>query len=146
MFRLTALDHVVLRVSDVQRCLDFYQRVLGCTVENVNAEIGLYQLRAGDCIIDLVDVAAPLGVQGGCAPQQQGHNLDHFCVRVEPFEEAEIRRHLAGFGIEAGPVADNWGADGRGPSIYISDPEGNGIELKGPPRFPFDPEVGYVPA
>lgn len=145
MFRLKSLDHVVLRVTDIQRCLEFYKTVLGCTVEQVRGEIGLYQMRAGDCIIDLVDVAGPVGSEGGPAPGLSGHNLDHFCIRVEPFDEDEIRRHFASHGIEAGPMLDNWGGDGRGPSMYIQDPGGNGIEIKGPPTHPYDPDVGYVP-
>ena len=145
MFRLKSLDHVVLRVADVDRCLEFYKTVLGCTVEQARADIGLFQLRAGDSIIDLADVAGPIGREGGSAPGATGHNMDHFCIRVEPFDEDQLRRHFASHGVEAGPVLNNWGGDGRGPSMYIKDPEGNGIELKGPPAIPYDPEVGYVP-
>lgn len=144
MFRLKSLDHVVLRVTDVERCLEFYETVLGCTVEQARADIGLYQLRAGDSIIDLADVAGPVGSGGGPAPGATGHNMDHFCVRVEPFDEDQLREHFASHGVEAGPVLNNWGGDGRGPSLYIRDPEGNGIEVKGPPTIPYDPEVGYV--
>ena len=145
MFRLKSLDHVVLRVTDVERCLVFYETVLGCTVEQARVDIGLYQLRAGDSIIDLADVAGPVGSEGGPAPEATGHNMDHFCVRVEPFDEDQLRRHFASHGVEAGPVLNNWGGDGRGPSLYIKDPEGNGIEVKGPPTIPYNPEVGYVP-
>lgn len=145
MFRLTALDHVVLRVVDVEACLGFYTTVLGCSVENVNDGIGLYQLRAGDSIIDLVDVDGLIGREGGPAAGPTGHNVDHFCVRIEPFDEHELRRHLVDHGVEAGPVLNNWGADGRGPSMYISDPAGNTVELKGPPEHPYDPDIGYIP-
>ena len=145
MFRLKSLDHVVLRVTAVQRCLDFYRTVLGCTVEQARTELGLYHLRAGDSIIDLLDVAGPLGLEGGPSPGPTGHNVDHFCVRIEPFDEEEVRRHLAGHGIEAGQLFNNWGADGRGPSLYIQDPEGNTIELKGPPTQPYDPAIGFIP-
>ena len=144
MFRLKSLDHVVLRVTDVDRCLDFYQEVLGCTVEKARTDIGLYQLRAGDCIIDLVDVAGPIGMEGGPPPGATGHNVDHFCIRVEPFDEDELRGHFASHGVETGPVLDNWGGDGRGPSMYVRDPEGNRVEIKGPPTQPFDPTVGYI--
>ena len=57
----------------------------------------------------------------------------HFCFRVEPFDEATIRAQLQRHGVEAGPVAPRYGAEGEGPSIYLSDPEGNVVELKGPP-------------
>ena len=143
---MTQLDHVVLRVNDVAASISFYTAVLGCTVENERPDLGLYQLRSGDFIIDLVDVDSVIGSAGGPGPGADGHNLDHFCVRVAPWDEAAIRDHLANHGIEAGPVADNWGGDGRGPSIYIEDPGGNTVELKGPPTSPFDPDVGYVPS
>ena len=146
MFRLMSLDHLVLRVADVDRSIGFYTEVLGCTVEHINAEIGLYQLRAGDSIIDLIDVTGVLGRQGGPAPGPTGHNVDHFCVRIEPFDEDALRRHLASHDVEDGPVYNNWGADGRGPSMYIKDPDGNTVELKGPPTQPYDSAVGYIHA
>ena len=144
MFSPKTLDHVVLRVAALEACLNFYQAVLGCTLEKARSEIGLYQLRAGDSIIDLVDTAGPIGLDGGPPPGAGGSNVDHFCIRIEPFDEAQIRRHLAGHGIEAGPVRSNWGADGRGPSLYIEDPAGNTVELKGPPTHPYDPDTGYI--
>ena len=145
MFRLKALDHVVLRVTAIDRCLHFYQAVLGCTLEKARTEIGLYHLRSGDFLIDLLDTAGPIGLEGGPPPGPTGHNLDHFCVRIEPFDEDELRRHLAGHGIEAGAVHTLWGGDGRGPSLYINDPEGNKVELRGPPTQPYDPDVGFIP-
>lgn len=133
MLRIQGLDHVVLRVADLDAMLRFYRDALGCPVERRIDEIGLVQLRAGDALIDLVPVASPLGRVGGAAPGAEGRNLDHFCLRVEPFDAAAIGRHLARFGIEAGPVATRYGAHGNGPSIYVRDPEGNVVELKGPP-------------
>jgi catechol 2,3-dioxygenase-like lactoylglutathione lyase family enzyme len=133
VLRIHGLDHVVLRVADLDAMLRFYRDALGCPVERRIDEIGLVQLRAGDALIDLVPVTSPLGRAGGAAPGAEGRNLDHFCLRVEPFDEAAIGRHLAGFGIEAGPVATRYGAHGNGPSIYLRDPEGNVVELKGPP-------------
>ena len=133
MIRLREIDHLVLRVADLERMLAFYCGALGCTVERRVDSLGLVQLRAGRSILDLVPVDGELGRAGGAAPGPDGRNLDHFCFRVEPFDEAEIRRHLAAHGIEAGPVATRYGAEGSGPSIYLSDPEGNVVELKGPP-------------
>ena len=146
VFRLTAIDHIVLRVEDVDACIAFYQDVLGCPLESASPDIGLYQLRAGDCIIDLVAVDSVLGAEGGRGPGPEGHNVDHFCVRIEPFDEADLRVHLEEHGVEPGQTYNNWGGDGRGPSMYISDPAGNTVELKGPPEQPFDPEVGYIPS
>ena len=131
-----ALDHVVLRSSDVARLQHFYIDVLGCTLEKVQADIGLVQLRAGDALIDLVDVAGALGREGGAAPGPEGRNLDHFCLRVEPFDDVVIRKGLAEHGVTLGDVVQRYGARGEGPSCYLSDPDGNRVELKGPPSRP----------
>jgi catechol 2,3-dioxygenase-like lactoylglutathione lyase family enzyme len=127
------LDHIVLRVRDLDAMVAFYGRVLGCPVERRQDEIGLVQLRAGGSLIDLVPVDGKLGKAGGAAPGREGRNLDHFCLRIEPFDEAAIRAHLAACGVEAGPTEARYGAEGEGPSIYLQDPEHNTIELKGPP-------------
>lgn len=68
-FTLQRLDHVVLRVRNMASMLAFYCDVLGCTVEKRQDAIGLLQLRAGDSLIDLVDVTGKLGRMGGAAPR-----------------------------------------------------------------------------
>lgn len=133
MIRILGLDHLVLRVTDLERMLAFYCGVLGCTIERRVDEIGLVQLRAGRALIDLVPVSGPLGRAGGAAPGGEGRNLDHFCLRVESFDESAIRGQLAAHGVETGPVETRYGAEGDGPSLYLHDPEGNTVELKGPP-------------
>ena len=133
MIHIREIDHLVLRVTDVDRMADFYCNVLGCTIQRRLDDIGLVQLRAGRSIVDLVPVDSPLGKAGGAAPGRQGRNLDHFCFRVEPFDEQEIRRTLQQHGVEAGATGSRYGAEGEGPSMYLTDPEGNVVELKGPP-------------
>jgi catechol 2,3-dioxygenase-like lactoylglutathione lyase family enzyme len=126
------IDHLVLRVSDLAGMIRFYGEVLGCAVERRQDEIGLVQLRAGRSLIDLVPVDGKLGRLGGAAPGKEGRNLDHLCLRVEPFDADAIRTHLAAHGVAAGETASRYGAEGEGPSIYLDDPEGNMVELKGP--------------
>ncbi|SHG56679.1 Glyoxalase/Bleomycin resistance protein/Dioxygenase superfamily protein [Massilia sp. CF038] len=133
MIRIQHIDHVVLRVVNLKAMLAFYCDVLGCTVERRQDEIGLVQLRAGTCLLDLVPVDGKLGRAGGAAPGSEGRNMDHLCFRVDPYDEAAIRAQLLAAGINAGPEASRYGAEGEGPSIYLNDPEGNTIELKGPP-------------
>lgn len=133
MLKLQGIDHLVLRVVDLDRMVRFYVDALGCGVERRQDAIGLVQLRAGRSLIDLVPVDGKLGRMGGAAPGAQGRNLDHFCLRVDPFDEAALRAHLAAHGVEAGKTESRYGAEGEGPSIYLSDPEGNVVELKGPP-------------
>lgn len=133
MFKIREIDHLVLRVIRLDDMIHFYCNVLGCTIERRQDEIGLVQLRAGKSLVDLVPVDGKLGRIGGAAPGKEGRNLDHLCFRVEPFDEAGVRRHLKDNGVEAGPTMSRYGAEGEGPSIYLCDPEGNVVELKGPP-------------
>lgn len=133
MITIREIDHLVLRVVNLDAMVAFYTQVLGCSVERRQDEIGLVQLRAGRSLVDLVPVDGPLGQAGGAAPGVQGRNLDHFCFRVEPFDEQAIRQQLQAAGVVAGELASRYGAQGEGPSLYITDPEGNTIELKGPP-------------
>ena len=132
-FEIKGLDHIVLRVRDLDRMVRFYCDVLGCRVERVQAEIGLTQVRAGRSLIDLVPIDGKLGRMGGAAPGQEGRNLDHFCVTVEGYDEAKIRAYLTERGVAIGEAGSRYGAEGEGPSLYVTDPEGNVVELKGPP-------------
>ncbi len=131
-FTMRGIDHIVLRVVDLPRMLAFYRDVLGCTGEREQAAIGLYQLRAGASLIDLVTIDGKLGAKGGAAPGAEGRNLDHFALAIAPFDDAALRAHLAAHRVEIVEEGPRYGAEGEGPSIYVRDPEGNVIELKGP--------------
>ncbi len=134
MFSILGIDHLVLRTADVARMLRFYVDVLGCTVEREQPAFGLTQLRAGSGLIDLVSLDGPLGQAGGAAPGTEGRNLDHFCLRIDPFDISSIESHLNIHRIDFSAVEQRYGAEGRGPSIYVKDPDGNTVELKGPPN------------
>ena len=142
MIRIRDIDHLVLRVIDLDAMIRFYCGVLGCAIERRRDDLGLVQLRAGRAMIDLVPVAGTLGRAGGAAPGSEGRNVDHFCLRVDPFDEFAIRRQLETAGIVVGETVSRFGAEGEGPSMYITDPEGNTVELKGPPREADDPATG----
>jgi glyoxylase I family protein len=133
MLQIKQLDHLVLRVLDLRAMMHFYMDVIGCKLEKVQEKIGLYQLRAGSALIDLVPVDGPAGQKGGKPPGREARNLDHFCLQIEPFDGEAIIAHLKRHGAEPGPVESRYGAAGQGPSIYVADPEGNMVELKGPP-------------
>ena len=138
MLRIREIDHLVLRVRDVDAMVRFYGEVLGCPVHRIDEKIRLVQLRAGRGLIDLIPVDSELGRAGGAAPGREGRNLDHFCLRVDPWDADAIAAHLRAHGVDPGPVAQRFGAEGQGPSLYLTDPEGNTVELKGPPVGPAD--------
>ena len=123
--RVAGLDHVVLRVADMGRAITFYEQVLGLHVERRLEAIGLVQLRAGASMIDLVPRTED---------EDEGRNMDHFAVRIAEMDVAAISAHLHRHGIDPGEVRRRYGAEGYGSSIYITDPDGNTVELKGPPE------------
>lgn len=133
--QIRRLDHVVLRVRDLDASLRFWRDALGCPVERASDALGLYQLRAGDSLIDLVPLDGPLGRAGGAAPGADGRNVDHVALTLVQFDEPSLRAHLTRHGIEPGEVGARYGSEGTGPSMYIRDPDGNTVELKGPTPF-----------
>ncbi|HEY7658333.1 MAG TPA: VOC family protein [Burkholderiales bacterium] len=132
MLTIQGIDHVVLRVRDIDAMRRFYCDVLGATHVAYRPEFGMSHLRIGASLIDLVEVDGPLGKAGGAAPGPEGRNMDHFCVRVEPFHQDSIVAHLKRHQVAVGDIRTRFGAEGNGVSIYLTDPEGNTVELKGP--------------
>ena len=135
-FAVKQIDHVVLRVRNLERSLAFYVDALGCRIEKRQEALGLIQLRAGASLIDLVPIDGPLGRKGGAPPANEGRNVDHFALQIAPFDDAAIRRHLTQHDIPVSESGQRYGAEGTGPSIYIDDPDGNTVELKGPALSP----------
>ena len=127
---IVGIDHVVLRVRDVDRSIAFYCGVLGCREERRLDDLGLIQLRAGRSLIDLVDLDKPLGQRGGAPAAKEGRNVDHFALQVRDFDEAALRDQLTRHGIDPGEVMQLYGAEGTGPAVYLRDPDGNTVELK----------------
>ena len=133
MFTVLGIDHAVFRVKDLARMEAFYRDALGCEVVKRREDLGLVHIRAGRCLVDLFAVDGKLGREGGAAPGAEGHNLAHLCLRVEPFDPDAIRARLEALGIWCSEATSNFGAEGDGLSLYLKDPEGNTLELKGPP-------------
>lgn len=132
-FQFLRLDHVVLRARNAPALVAFYEEVLGCRIER-KLDVGLIQLRAGDALIDVVPADSELGRKGGSPPPvaNSGRNMDHFCLTIAPFEPEALRAHLSAHGAPFEFAQQVYGAEGFGPSVYVLDPEGNTVELKGP--------------
>lgn len=127
---VSGIDHIVLRVRDVETSLRFYTRVLGCPLERRRDDLGLLQLRAGGSLIDLVPVDGVIGRRGGPAAGPDGHNVDHICLRIAGFDPERTRAHLARHGVEVESEGVRYGSSGDGYSMSITDPDGNGVELR----------------
>lgn len=127
------IDHVVIRATNAEAMARFYCDVLGCSLEKEQRDLGLTQLRAGHSLIDLLQVGARLDHAENGVPGT-GRNMDHLCLRVDPFDADALKAHLTGHGVRLGELGLRYGADGFGPSLYLFDPEGNMVELKGPPE------------
>ncbi len=134
--RFNGIDHVVLRVSDLERTTAFYQSVLGLSVERIFDAIGLYQVRCGANLIDLLTLKP-----GETLPAPELRGIEHLCLSIEA-DLDEVIESLARLDtpVIRGPM-EVYGSKGFGTSIYIRDPDGYEIELKvgysvRPVRFP----------
>ena len=130
MIRPVAIDHLVIRSQKPQQLINWYTTVLGCQLEMADEKNqGLTQLRAGNALIDIVAVDNIMGRAGGSAPKTKAHNMDHFCIQIEPIEKKQLLVFLNQHQVDHGQFEARYGAQGFGKSIYLKDPEGNGIEL-----------------
>jgi catechol 2,3-dioxygenase-like lactoylglutathione lyase family enzyme len=128
MAPVRSLDHLVLRVRDLDRSLAFYQGLLSLRVEGLEqhrrGERPFVSLRVGESLLDLVPDP---GYEPGPAAQA---GLVHFCVTLGEFAATVRRLRAAGVPfLEDEPVA-RAGARGVAPSIYAQDPDGYVVELK----------------
>ncbi len=131
-FKVLGLDHAVFRVKDLARVEAFYRDALGCEVIHRQEHLGLVHIRVGRALVDLFSVDGKLGRMGGAAPGKEGHNLAHLCLRVEPLDAPAIQARMKTLGVPCSEATRNYGAEGEGLSLYLQDPEGNTVELKGP--------------
>ena len=77
-------------------------------------------------------LTSQLGQAGGPAPGL-APNVDHVAIKLAAFDETAIRAYLDSKGVDSEPAKTRFGARGDGPSIYMKDPDGNGVELTGTP-------------
>jgi catechol 2,3-dioxygenase-like lactoylglutathione lyase family enzyme len=130
LVKITELDHIVLRVRDVERSLRFYTDVLGLQPERVErwraGEVRFPSVRLNvDTIIDLfASDQEPIGKDGL-------RNQDHFCMVIEPTDMDALKSKFENIGVEiqTGP-GKRWGSHGDGISLYIYDPDNNVVELR----------------
>lgn len=130
---LTALDHIVLNVGDIDRSLKFYTEILGLAGERIDGfragKVGFPSVRINEStIIDLFpqpETAAP------SAGEKRSGNLNHFCLVTGAEDFAGVVDYLKEnrIAVREGPVS-RWGARGQATSVYFLDPDGNEIEIR----------------
>ena len=132
MFKIKRLDHLVLKTSNMKEMMSFYCFILGYKIQRDSLkDTGLIELSAGESMIDLFD-STHGNDEGKEEEKNNGSNtLDHFCILLDNFDETDIKVHLKNFGVTCSEIEMNYGTSGYGPSIYIHDPDGNKVELKG---------------
>ena len=129
LVKITEMDHIVLKVRDMDASLSFYHEVLGLKVERLEeyraGKVGFPSVRLNqDTIIDLSSSPdmPPL--------EQKARNMDHFCMVVEPMDLDSLVADCDARGIQILQKGQRWGAHGMATSIYIQDPDSNTIELR----------------
>ncbi len=127
-FTITGIDHILLHVSGMTESLEFYENVLGCTVEARIPTYGMAELRAGASHVDLVDIASSEGAWAK-APVAGGSNIDHFALALGSNDANALRRHLAAHSVAIVEEREEDGPQGKSLSLYVRDPSGNTIEL-----------------
>lgn len=128
---VTGLDHLVLRVRDLERAVSFYGDLLGLPIECLEEYRAgtrpFISARVGGQLIDLV----PDPTYDPAAGAEQSGFL-HLCLRVRGRLAGDLLPRLRARAvdvIEEAPVL-RLGATGYGPSIYVRDPDGYVVELK----------------
>jgi len=122
-FNIVGLDHIVLKTNNIKAMLNFYCDILGAIIENVQESINLTQLRIGNNLIDLIEVAT--------FRRDENQVLEHFCIQVKPFDFQWLEKHFISKNIEIYRYGERYSAQGYGPSFYLKDPDGNEVELAG---------------
>ena len=132
MLRIGSLDHIVLNVADIDRSLHFYCDVLGLPAERVDefraGSIGFPSVRINEHTV--IDLFPPNG-QHAPLRDDVAPNLNHFCLVWEADSVETVIDYLKQHGIETErPPSHAWGAQGRGTSIRVRDPDDNLVELR----------------
>ena len=119
---VTNLDHIVLRVSDPEVSVRWYQEHFGFPV------LRLEEFRRGEVPFPSVEISPGTIIDLDGRREATGTNLSHFCLVVQEIDLVALAASGAFERID-GPYR-RWGALGPADLVYVADPDGNGIELR----------------
>lgn len=123
---ISAIDHLSLTCRRHRATLGFYTGVLGFKISNRWPQWGMTEIAAGKAVLVLVNAASKKGAWAN-SPRGAGENVHHFAFRLDPFDEPGLRKTLKRARIAIEEEHD----EGRERAIYLRDPEGNLVELRG---------------
>jgi catechol 2,3-dioxygenase-like lactoylglutathione lyase family enzyme len=123
---LASIDHIVLTTRDLERCLDFYSRVLGMQIERYGE--GRIALKFGPHKFNVHPPGFDASIK---ARVPTPGSLDLCFLADRPLDAVIAQLHACGIAIEAGPGVR---AGARFPirSVYVRDPDDNLIEISEP--------------
>ena len=120
---ISALDHLVITVDNIEASCTFYQNVLG--FEILSFEDGRKALRVGDQKINLHEAGNELSP---CARHPTPGSADLCFITPQPIDHYMDHLNKNGISIELGPVKRT-GARGPINSVYFRDPDQNLLEV-----------------
>ncbi|MFZ6673377.1 VOC family protein [Undibacterium sp. Xuan67W] len=122
---MPALDHIILKVNDLQSSITFYTEILGFTAEGTDGPFTLIRVNP-EFQIQL----APWGTPG----------LEHYAFAVSRDDFTSIFERIQSAGIAYGPTfhavgtntgpGEESGARGRAPTLYFNDPNKHLLEIR----------------
>ena len=121
--RVSTMNHVTLSVSDVQRSVEFYQRVLGLPLVTTQGTERNWDAPAVP-VLGIGNGPQFIALSRGDRP-----HINHYCLGMEGFDAAEIVARLAKHGIEA-RVRMRADSDPPAEELIFNDPDGIPVQIQ----------------
>ncbi len=117
------LNHVTLTVSDVQRSVEFYQRVLGLPLVTTQGTERDWTAPAVP-VLGIGDGPQFIAFGQGSTP-----SINHYCLGMEGFDAAEVVDRLAAHGITA-RIRRRADSDPPAEELMFNDPDGIAVQIQ----------------
>ena len=107
-FKSADIDHVSIQVADLQRSVDFYQKMFGFSVVSEDKPLGIIRLGTTRTLVSL-NHQSPAGI------------VDHFSIGVPRFTKEAAARYVTQRG--ARPLDDPYAG------LHVKDPDGVNVQI-----------------